>query len=141
MVSNERFAATVMRLAGLVPPPSFRHGDFADAFDRDGPPEDEEVFFEHYGAYWGVHPFYAIRTRRHKYVRYFGPDDCEEMYDLEADPMELVNVASDAAFAEVRAGLSRRADEWWKETGGREFEYYESDAFRNNEHNAWEADR
>ena len=32
--------------------------------------------------------------------------------------------------------LAEQADAWWRETGGRDFAYYESEAFRDNEHNA-----
>ena len=98
-------------------------------------PADECVFFEHYAAYWGIHPFYAIRTPQFKYARYYGQDACEEMYDLHADPHELTNIAAEPTYAEQRAGLSRRADTWWRNTNGRDLAYYESDAFKANEHN------
>ena len=32
-----------------------------------------------------------------------------------------------------------REGAWWQETGGRDFAYYESDAFRPNAHNRWPA--
>ncbi|MFH1570958.1 MAG: hypothetical protein ABIL09_23390 [Gemmatimonadota bacterium] len=70
-----------------------------------------------------------------KYVRYFGDDDTEELYDLVADPWELRNLAARPECLPARQALSRRADAWWQGTGGRDLGYYESDDFRANRHN------
>ena len=96
------------------------------------------MFFEHYAAYWGVHPFYGVRIRDWKFVRYFGEGEAgaAELYHLAADPHELTNLAGRPDHAGVERRLSEQADAWWRQTGGRDFAYYESEAFRNNEHNA-----
>lgn len=135
LVCSVQFPATLLRLAGLEPPPQFRHGDLCEALERQHPPDDEAVFYEHYAAYWGLHPFYAVRTREWKYVRYYGPDATEELYHLASDPDELRNLAEDGASAATRVELAARADEWWRQTDGRDVEYYESDYFRENRHN------
>ena len=137
LVSNERCAATLLKAARVPVPETFHNGDFHDAFSRREHPRNEKVFFEHYGAYWGLHPFRGVLNRRFKYVRYYGEDDTEEMYDLENDPDELHNIASDSAFDDVRRELADEVERWWSETGGRDFAYYESDLFRRNQHNAW----
>jgi arylsulfatase A-like enzyme len=125
----------LLELAGFGVPAEFTGGSFADAFQRDRHPEDEKVFFEHYCAHWGLHPFYGVRTRDMKYIRYYGDDDGEEMYDLGKDSHELYNVASDPAFAESKKYLSEMADNWWRETGGKTVDYYESEYFKANRHN------
>ncbi len=141
IASNERFAATLIRLAGLEAPESFRHGDlWPELFGR-VPPEEQRAFIEHYAAYWGIHPFRGIVTPTHKYVRYYGAgeDGVEELYDLAEDPHELVNRAGDPALRKVREALAARTEAWWSDTAGQPFSHYESDAFRENRHNAWPA--
>lgn len=108
---------------------------FNHAFTEQAQCFPSRACFEHYGAYWGFHPFYGIRTRDAKYVRYFGPDDTEEMYDLNADPHELNNVAESESYSRQRRELTALADEWWEQTGGRDLDYYESDHFKDNRHN------
>jgi arylsulfatase A-like enzyme len=136
LVSSQAFPGTLLALAGLEVPPSFTGGDFAPAFRRTVHPADERVFFEHYCAHWGLHPFYGVRTRSWKYVRYYGADATEELYDLARDPGELRNLAFDPAHAAVRADFASQTDTWWQSTGGRTVDYYESPEFKANRHNA-----
>lgn len=130
LVCSSQFAGTLVKLAGMAVPPGFTAGHFADSFERGEHPDAERVFFEHYSAYWGQHPFYAVRTRAMKYIRYYGPDDTQEMYDLQKDPDELRNVVDDPAYRSIRDKLSAEADAWWQRTGGRDFAYYETGAFK-----------
>lgn len=48
----------------------------------------------------------GIRTERWKFV--ILPGDVDELYDLENDPHELVNLAANPALAPVKANLTRR---------------------------------
>ena len=45
------------------------------------------------------------------------PRPAEELYDVEADPHELVNLAGDPRFAEVLGGMRRALSDWVRETG------------------------
>ena len=127
---------TLVEAAGLPVPPDLRGGSLLPLLYATQRPPAEAVFYEHYGAYWGLHPFRAMRTRdaQHgewKLARYYGPDAGEaELYDLARDPDELHNRAADLALASWRSELEQRVDAWWLETGGRDFAYYESPAFK-----------
>jgi arylsulfatase A-like enzyme len=55
-----------------------------------------------------------VRTARWKYVRYLGYG--EELYDLDADPGELRNLAGEASARAERARLARELDEWIRRT-------------------------
>ena len=50
------------------------------------------------------------RTRRWKYIWY---DGFEELYDLEADPHEWVNLAVQEGYADRCAALKARLFEWY----------------------------
>lgn len=127
---NTSLPGTLIEAAGLSPPPEFKGGSLLPAIHGAREPDDAAIFFEHYGAYWGLHPFRAIRTREWKYVRYYGADQTDEMYNMHTDPHELRNVADDPAVQQVKAALAARLERWWEETEGRDFAYYESDEFR-----------
>lgn len=133
---NVSLPGTLIEAAGLPLPAGFKGGSLLSALSREAPPDEEEIFFEHYGAYWGLHPFRAIRVRdvvrgEWKLVKYYGEDHGEvELYDLVADPHEIVNRVGEPALAGVQADLERRVDEWWEHTGGRDFAYYESPVFK-----------
>ncbi len=70
-----------------------------------------------HGEFLGHENFYTqrlVRTRRHKYV--WNAFDYDELYDLEADPQEMVNRASDPACDGVRRELIRRLWDWVEAT-------------------------
>jgi arylsulfatase A-like enzyme len=127
---------TLLDAAGLQVPATFKGGSLLSRVYHERRPQTEAVFYEHYSAYWGVHPFRAIRARdadgaEWKLVRYYGSDAGEdELYDLAGDPLELHNRAADASVAEVRRRLEQQVDEWWAATEGRDAAYYESQEFK-----------
>jgi uncharacterized sulfatase len=66
---------------------------------------------------WGKsHPEAEARARA--YVR----RPAEEMYDLDADPYELKNIASDPAHAKVKAELNGQLQAWMEQQGDRGIE-------------------
>ena len=69
--------------------------------------------FPHYSPQLGV-PSAAVRERDWKLIRFF-EDGREELFNLREDPGEARDLA--AARAEKRHSLSRRLDEWLRETG------------------------
>jgi choline-sulfatase len=100
---------TLARVAGIEPPPGMRGTDLSPlVLDPNGEPVQDAVLFTfddmHAGT--GLVPeilpgapgrIRCIREKRFKYARYFDsqgrhPDE-HEMYDLEADPYELENLA------------------------------------------------
>ena len=47
----------------------------------------------------------------------------EREHDLEKDPEEIVNLANDAKFADVKKDLRRQLDNWIKENGDQFYSY------------------
>ncbi|MDF1845246.1 MAG: sulfatase, partial [Rubripirellula sp.] len=48
---------------------------------------------------------HAVRSETHRYIRY--SDGSEELYDLQADPNEWNNLASDKSLANIKAALAK----------------------------------
>ena len=54
-------------------------------------------------------PFYGVRTDRYKYIKWSFEGNNTELYDLSTDPDEMVNLASDPAYADLIAELDQEA--------------------------------
>lgn len=61
----------------------------------------------------------AIRTDRYKYVVYHEGRHNEQLFDLQDDPGEMVDLSESAAHADVRDAFRERLLEWCLETGDR----------------------
>jgi len=59
-----------------------------------------------------IHPIRMLRTERHKYN--LAVDGAEELYDLEEDPLELVNLAAAPEHAETKTRLAAELAAWMK---------------------------
>ena len=67
------------------------------AFDAD------HHYYEAEGPH-AVAEHYGVATDRYKLIRYPASDEWE-LFDLESDPQEMLSVATDAAYATIRADL------------------------------------
>jgi len=96
-------AATIPAHFGIKPSPANR-GRPLDVIA--GEPQDmERVVFSEYHAAGAVSAAFMIRKGRYKLIHYVGFDD--ELFDLETDPGEEVNLAGEASHAEVLEDMHR----------------------------------
>ncbi|WP_167859027.1 sulfatase family protein [Paenibacillus cymbidii] len=119
LTSSAAVPGTLLDIAGVKIPSSFEGGSLLpliDSAESMSVQENDFVFFEHYRAYWGFHPFRGIQTPAWKYIYYYH-DNWEEMYHLAEDPDEVRNQADDPRWAQIKAQLRRLVDDWWEETG------------------------
>lgn len=71
-------------------------------------------------ARWSGVPWYVfLREGKYKYIRTLEPDEIEELYDLEADPEELNNLAHDPAHRSQLAEFRGKLVAELKRTGAR----------------------
>ncbi|MDD9269716.1 sulfatase [Paenibacillus sp. GCM10023248] len=117
LISTAAVTGTLLDAAGIPVPEECEGGTLLPILDREEPPAEERVFFEHYKAYWGRHPMIGVQTKQWKYV-YYLEDNLEEMYDLQTDPDEIINIAGQPTNEEVRKGLRQAVQTWWDATGG-----------------------
>jgi arylsulfatase A-like enzyme len=100
------FAPTFLEIAG-VPSPAGLTGRSLAPFLRGEIPADWPDAV--YSQFNGVELYYTQRfvaTKSHKYV--YNGFDFDELYDLENDPLEMVNVADRLEYQEVKQELVRR---------------------------------
>lgn len=120
IVENVDFAPTMLAFAGVDTPDYMEGRSFRAICETGKEPADWKQ--EAYYRYW-MHMAHhdnpghlGIRTKEHKLIFYYGCDykgeyrtpPAWELYDLEQDPTEIVNVYDDPAYAEVVRELKNR---------------------------------
>ena len=106
-------ARTLLAAAGVDAPPSFAGRDLvADVAAGEG---RDFAFAQYHGTHQGLYSIRMLRTRRWKYA--YNPVAVDELYDLDADPGELNNLAADPARAGVLADLRTRMADFMREIG------------------------
>jgi N-acetylglucosamine-6-sulfatase len=99
-------APTLLEAAGATIPRSVQ-GRSLLAQARGRPGTTRESFLVEYYGHENPFPwianidYRAVRMGRYKYIRWIREDEAQELYDLEADPFELRNLAGEAAHANV----------------------------------------
>jgi arylsulfatase A-like enzyme len=110
LVLNVDLAPTLLDLAGVPASASMQGASWRPLLEgAPGVPWRDDFLYEYYqGAYPFVPTMFAVRTRTAKLVRYPGYPSWTELFDLEADPGETRNLATDPARAAQRARLEER---------------------------------
>lgn len=104
-------APTICDLAGL-PIPAFFEGESLMGIFRDTLSTVREGALSQYPRNGKMG--YSLRTSRYRYTRWTNPDGslyARELYDYQEDPLESVNLAADAGYAEVTGQLEQRVVE------------------------------
>lgn len=109
-------ATTFCEVADAPVPETFRGESLMPLFaGTSGSRED--IFSAYHGNQFGLYSQRMVRDRRWKYV--FNATAEDELYDLEIDPGELINRATDPACAEELARLRQRLMTWMEQTHDR----------------------
>ncbi len=121
MVLNIDIAPTLLDLAG-VPIPREMQGRSMVPLGKGEVKDWRKDWLYEYYEYPGPHSVRknrGIRTDRFKYIHYYERPEEFELYDLEKDPMEKVNLYGKAEYAEVARKLRNRLEGLREETGDR----------------------
>ncbi len=142
LVSHIDIFPTICDLAGLENPEWLRGTSIMPLLTGEMEKIRDEVFAEttFHAAY---QPMRCVRTKDYKYIRYYEPgemvlsniDDSptkqhmldhempvkrripgEELFDLNLDPMERINLSHHKYYTNVKEELSQKLDKWMEET-------------------------
>ena len=111
-------ASTMLDLAGANIPDAMQGVSLKPLVDGDEAEDWRDAFYyEHWFTAGGrIAPSEGVRSSMWKYARYIeldaieeGAARWEELYDLQADPHETVNLADNPAYADQ---LQRQRDAW-----------------------------
>jgi N-acetylglucosamine-6-sulfatase len=119
VVANIDIAPTILEAAGLVPPSMDGRSVLPLARGERGPWRDTLLYEYYWERNFPQTPtMHALRGARYKYIRYHGLWDTDELYDLQADPLERRNLALDTAHRETVSRLNGQLFEVLGATGG-----------------------
>jgi arylsulfatase A-like enzyme len=119
MVLNIDIAPTLLDLANL-PIPREMHGKSMLPIGKGDVKNWRKDWLYEYYEFPGPHSVRknrGIRTDRYKYIHYYEQPEEFELYDLEKDPLEKVNLYGKPEYAELTKKLRDRLEELRKETG------------------------
>lgn len=94
VVANIDVGPTILEAAGVKTPPHMDGASFLSLAQGKALPWREDFLYVYY---WEKNfpqspTMFALRGDRYKYITYYGLWDCDELYDLAADPGETVNL-------------------------------------------------
>jgi arylsulfatase A-like enzyme len=116
MVMNLDFASTFLDLAGLGDkiPDDVQGESFLPILKGDDAEFTRDAIYYHFYENPGWHEVprhYGVKTLQYKLMHFYAPELNEwQMFDLYADPNEMNNIYSDAAFSSVREGMEAQLD-------------------------------
>jgi arylsulfatase A-like enzyme len=117
MALNVDFAPTLLELAG-VPVPPMMQGRSLVPLVRGAVPNDwrTEFFYEHHSVAARIPMSEGVRTERWKYLRWIAETPVkEELYDLQADPLEERSLLADPKHAALLAELRGKWERYGRE--------------------------
>ena len=103
-------ATTFCALAGASAPETFCGASLLPLLAGEGDNGRQDVLSMYHGNQFGLYSERAVRDRRHKYVWNAAAED--ELYDLELDPGELRNLATEPAYRHELDRLRHRLVAW-----------------------------
>ena len=119
VVANIDIAPTILDAAGLQPPPMDGRSALPLATGRRIPWRDTLLYEYYWERNFPQTPtMHALRGSRYKYIRYYGLWDIDELYDLQADPLETRNLIRDPSHGEVVARMNADLFKTLGDTGG-----------------------
>jgi arylsulfatase A-like enzyme len=120
MALNVDVTPTILEYGGVPVPESYQGHSLVPLVQGETPDDWRTDFFcEHLMVNPGIPQYEGVRGTRYVYARYLQHlPEGEFLHDLESDPLEMKNLAGDAAHARILDEMRARCDELRDELGG-----------------------
>ena len=120
VVANLDIAPTILMAAGLQPPAYMEGGNIVPLARGETVSWRRELLYEYYWErnYPMTPTVFSLRDERYKFIHYYGVWDLDELFDLNADPDEMNNLAYAPQFSSIAKDMSGRMFDLLTRTGG-----------------------
>lgn len=111
MMLNIDWAPTMLDIAGIRKPDDMQGVSFLPLAEGKKEVPWRKAMYYHYYEFpqpHHVYPHFGIRTERWVLVRFYGPGNFWELYDLQSDPHEVKNLYPDPAYKAKVAALKQQ---------------------------------
>ncbi|WP_143306756.1 sulfatase family protein [Chitinophaga vietnamensis] len=107
MVANVDIAPTLLQAAGVKVPADMQGRSLLPLFGKKTTWR-KAVYYHYYefGTHH-VYPHFGVRTERYKLIRFYGPVDSWEFFDLQQDPHEIHNAYGENRYQQEIAALRK----------------------------------
>jgi arylsulfatase A-like enzyme len=113
-VRNMDLMATILELAGIPIPPGIHARSLVPLMEGSATELLDAIYAEYHGEEWGLFSQRMLRTKNYKLV--YNPHAIDELYDLTADPAEIINLVDDPRYASIHKELEAALLRWMQET-------------------------
>lgn len=114
MIVNIDFAPTLLQAAGVDVPADMQGKSFLPLFKKgNGKGSWRKAMYYHYYEYPEPHrvsPHFGVRTQNYKLIRFYGPANFWELYDLKKDPHEMKNIYDVKGNEKITASLKKQLE-------------------------------
>lgn len=114
MVVNLDITSTILDLCGVDEPSKYQGRSLVPILNGKTPRNwRKDVYSEHHARIDGIPKWYGVRGERYTYANYY-ENDHEFLYDLEADPTQLKNLADSPEHQAALKRMRKRSEEYVK---------------------------
>lgn len=120
VIQNIDVAPTILGYAGLPTPPQMQGKSFLPLLKGQKIEWKDRAFYEYFWEYSfpQTPTIFAVRTDRYKYIFNHGVWNANELYDLQADPMEINNLIRSPEHQAIAKDLRDQVWTWLEGSNG-----------------------